>query len=146
MVISFPEDTEDTIDAIRDAIGREVNFVTATLSGCVASGCYLDPVTDTSTNSFCPTCSGVYWIPTYTDNLVTAHVTWAGADILSWVAGGQYFDGDCRVQIKYTDTNLTLADSAEYVEIDNKILTIKSKILRGVQNLNRIILDLIEKE
>jgi hypothetical protein len=47
MLISFPEDTEDTIDAIRDAIGREIDFVTATFSGC--STCSLDPVTDTST-------------------------------------------------------------------------------------------------
>ena len=39
MEITFPEDTEDTIDAIRDAIGRNVYFVTATLSGCTASGC-----------------------------------------------------------------------------------------------------------
>ena len=146
MEISFPEDTESTIDAIRDAIGRDVNFVTATLSGCTTSGCYLDPVTDTSTNSFCPTCSGLYWIPSYTQNAVNAHITWAGADIMGWVAGGQYFDGDCRIQIKYTATNLSLVEDAEYVEVDNKVFTIRSKILRGVQNLNRIILDLIEKE
>ena len=144
MYISFPEDTEETIDAIRDAIGRDVNFVTVTLSGC--SVCSLDPVTNTSTDSFCPVCSGLYWIPSYINNLVNAHVTWAGADILGWVAGGQYFDGDCRVQIKYTNTNLNLADNAEYIVVDNKIMTVKSKILRGVQNLNRIILDLIERE
>ena len=146
MEITFPENTEETIDAIRDAIGRDVNFVTATLSGCTASGCGLDPITDTSTNSFCPTCSGQYWIPTYTINAINAHVTWGGADIMGWVAGGQYYDGDCRVQIKHTDANLAIVNDAEYVEVDNKTLTIKSKTLRGVQNLNRIILDLIEKE
>ena len=146
MEITFPEDTEETIDAIRDAIGRDINFVTATVSGCIASGCTLDPITDTSTNSFCTTCSGQYWIPTYTQNTINAHVTWGGADILGWAVGGQYFDGDCRVQIKHTDANLNLVNNAEYVEVDNKILTIKSKTFKGVQNLNRIILDLIEKE
>ena len=95
MEILFPEDTEETIDAIRDAIGRDVLFVTATYSGC--NTCSLDPTTNTSTDSFCPTCSGIYWIPTYTENAINAHVTWAGADIMGWVAGGQYFDGDCRV-------------------------------------------------
>ena len=144
MEILFPEDTEETIDAIRDAIGRDVLFVTATYSGC--NTCSLDPTTNTSTDSFCPTCSGIYWIPTYTENAINAHVTWAGADIMGWVAGGQYFDGDCRVQIKYSTANLTIVEDTEYVEVDSKILTIRSKIFRGVQNLNRIILDLIEKE
>jgi len=146
MLISFPEDTESTIDAIRDAIGRDVNFVTTTVSGCTASGCSLDPVTDTSTNSFCVVCSGLYWIPTYINNSVNAHITWAGADILGWVAGGQYFDGDCRVQVKYTTTSLNLADNANHLIVDGKTMTVKSKTLRGVQDINRIILDLIEKE
>lgn len=146
MEITFPEDTESTIDAIRDAVGRDVYFVSATLSGCTASGCSLDPTTNTSTNSFCTTCSGMYWIPTYIQNAINAHISWGNADILGWVTGGQYFDGDCRVQIKYTDSNLNIVDSAEYVLVDNKTMTIKSKILRGVQNINRILIDLIEKE
>jgi hypothetical protein len=146
MEITFPEDTESTIDAIMDAIGRDIYFVSATLSGCSASGCYLDPVTDTSTNSFCPTCSGMYWLSTYTQNAINAHITWAGSDIMGWVAGGQYYDGDCRVQVKYTDANLSTIEGAEYVLVDDKTMTIRSKTLRGVQNINRIILDLIEKE
>ena len=145
MNIVWPEDTTETIDAIRGAIGRNVTFV-VTVSSISCHVCELDPVTSTSMNQFCVYCSGLYYTPVYSGYVISGHVTWAGADIMGWVAGGQYFDGDCRVQIKHTATNLNIVDNTEYVEIDNKVLTIKSKILRGVQNLNRIILDLIEKE
>lgn len=144
MVIVFPEDTESVINGIRDAIGRDVTFITVTTSGCPTCG--LDPTTGHSLDSFCPVCSGLYWIPIPTNTDVKAHVTWANADILQWYPGGQQFDGDVRIQIEYTATNLALADDAVEVIVDNKVTEIKSKILRGVQNINRIILDLIEKE
>lgn len=144
MVIVFPEDTEDVINDIRDAIGRDVIFTTITTSGCPTCG--LDPTTGHSTDSFCPVCSGLYWIPTPTYYPIKAHITWANADILQWHPGGQQFDGDVRIQIEYTEANLAVADDAIEVLVDNKVTEIKSKILRGVQNINRIILDLMEKE
>lgn len=145
MNIAFPNDTTETIDAIRGVIGRDVTFV-VTVSSISCHVCELDPVTNTSMDQFCVYCSGLYYTPVYSGYVISGHVTWGGADIMGWVAGGQYFDGDCRVQIKHTATNLNIVNNTEYVEVDNKVLTIKSKILRGVQNLNRIILDLIEKE
>ena len=144
MVITFPTDTEDTIDAIRNAIGRDITFVTVTLSGCPV--CTEDPTTGHSTDSFCVTCSGLYWIPTPAYTAVKAHVTWGSADFQDWVSGGYQFDGDARAQIKYTLANLTLVDEAIEVQVDSKILEIKSIVLRGVQNLNRILIDMIEKE
>lgn len=146
MVITFPENTETTIDAIREAIGRNITFVTVSSIACTASGCGLDPTTNTGTNSFCVTCSGLYWIPTYSNYSVKAHITWGNADVLNWVTGGQLIDGDCRVQVKYTPELLTELEKTEYVTVDEKDFEIKSKIYRGVPELNRVLIDLIERE
>jgi len=139
--ISFPDDTEDIIDAIRGAIGRPVTFHSQTsISGC--GTCTLDPISLRATDSFCPECGGDYYIPVLTDVVVTGHVTWKGVDLFDWQTGGQLFDGDCRVQIKHTDANLLLVTATGYVTVDGRDLSIKSKIFRGVPTSNRIIVDL----
>ena len=142
MIFTFPSDTADSIDAIRGAIGRDVTFSIPTISAC--SVCTLDPITNTSTDSFCTTCSGEYWIETYTPVVVSAHVTWGYSEQLGWVTGGQLAEGDCRVQIKYTTVNLNAVDTAKFVTVDGKKLTVIKKILRGVKQLNRILVDLKE--
>ena len=146
MAITFPDNTEDTIDAIREAIGRDITFVTVSAIACTASGCSLDPVTNTGTNSFCVTCSGLYWIPVLSNYEVKAHVTWGSADQLNWVTGGQLIDGDCRVQVKSTSAVLSAIEDTDHVVVDGKTFEIKSKIYRGVPELNRVLIDLIEKE
>lgn len=143
MNIVFPENTEDTIDAIRSAIGRTVTFVTITLTACDV--CELDPITNTSLDSFCIYCSGLYWIPVSSGYNVTAHITWGNADQLNWVTGGQLIDGDCRVQVKYTSQLITELDKTDYIIVDEKNFEINSKIYRGVPELNRVLIDLIEK-
>lgn len=146
--IVWPQDTKETIDAIRGAIGRDVDFyVVASSIACPT--CSLDPITNHSTDSFCPTCSGVYWIPVFSGYTISGHVTWASADILQWPPGGYQFDGDVRVQIEYTATNLEIVDDAQesgFVHVDGKVMEIKSRILRGVQEINRILIDMIERE
>jgi hypothetical protein len=135
----------DIIDGIRNYIGRDVIFYT--LGGRTAcSGCSLDPVTDTSTDSFCTVCGGVYWIPTYSGYTISGHITWGHADELGWWSAGQIFEGDCRVQVKYTDTVATIVDNTEYAHVDGKVMTIKNIIYRGVRELNRILIDMMEKE
>lgn len=142
--ITWPENTTEIIDAIRGAIGRDVTFyVLAGSLPCPA--CDLDPTTNTSTNSFCEICSGVYWINTYSGVSISGHVTWNDHDMLTWQTGGQLFDGDCRIQIKYTPENITVLDNTKWVEIDGKTLEIKRRNMRGVQQVNRIILSLIER-
>lgn len=133
------------IDDIRTLIGRCVTFYVV-VSSIACETCSLDPVTNTSTDSFCPECSGNYWTPVYSGNSVNAHITWGNADLMNWKTGGKYYTGDCRIQIKYTDTNKYLADNAEYIVVDDKELTVETKILRGVPTLNRIILDLNERD
>jgi hypothetical protein len=63
MSIEFPE-TKTTKDAIRLVIGRDVDFVFKSFTACVTcSGLgYYDEINQSSLNSFCPVCSGVYWI------------------------------------------------------------------------------------
>ena len=134
------------IDAIRAEIGRAVTFnVLATTSGCSACGS-LDPVTQTSTDSSCVVCEGEYWINTYSGVTITGHVTWGSADEIAWYPGGKVYEGDCRVQIKYTVANLNTVDTAKDVIVDNKILVVDKITLRGVPQINRILVDLLEQE
>ena len=144
MTIVFPDDTKEVIDAIRGAIGRDVDFYVPTLSGCHV--CSLDPVTNASTNYLCDYCSGTYWIKTYSTVTLSGHITWGPADVLQWHPGGQMFDGDCRIQIEYTETNKQTAEDADYVVADNIQLEIKRKTYRGVKELNRILLDCVERD
>ena len=145
MVITWPNDTESIIDQIRGVIGRDITFyVVASSTAC--SVCSLDPVTNTSTDPFCLTCSGLYWIPVYSGVTVSGHVTWGHSELLNWQSGGQFFDGDCRVQIKYTVANLDAVDRMKWAVVDGKQLFFLKKILRGVKQLNRILIDLKERK
>jgi len=145
--ISWPtaHDKEVT-DAIREAIGRDVTFwYLAGTTPCTEPTCSLDPVTNTSTNSFCAVCSGLYNIPIYSGAVINAHVTWGYSEQLGWVTGGQLDEGECRVQIEYTPANVTIVNTTKWVEVDSRIMQIIKKIYRGVQSINRILIDLIEK-
>lgn len=148
MIFTFPTDQdEEVVDAIRNAIGRETNwFVVASSLPCSNPLCALDPITGTSTNSFCTICSGEYWLPVYSGVSISGHVTWGPMEQMNWATGGQYFEGDCRVQIKYTTANLDAVDKAKYVIVDGKKMQIIKRNLRGVQTINRILVDLVQKE
>ena len=145
VTITFPDDTVDVIDAIRDAIGRDITFFYV-YSSMACPICVLDPVTNTSKDAFCYVCSGEYWIPLYSGETINAHITWGYSEQLGWLSGGQLDEGECRVQIKYTASNLTVVNEAKYVDVDGKSMQIIKKILRGVKNINRIIIDLKERE
>jgi hypothetical protein len=144
MIITFPSNTEDIIDEIRNVIGREITFFTKIESGCPT--CTIDPVSNTSTDSFCPTCSGVGYIYTISGYTVVAHITWGGSDNMNWQSAGQLFDGDCRVQVKYIPETVTVVNTCNYVVVDGKKLTVENKILRGVPEINRILVNLKEQE
>lgn len=146
VTINWNSDQEiEVIDAIRYAIGRDTDwYVVASSIACPT--CYLDVVTDTSTDPFCPTCSGTYWIPVYSGVTISGHITWGFSEKLGWESGGQLDLGDCRVQVKYTVANLSAIDNAKYAIVDGRKLIKKKVILRGVKNINRILVDLIESE
>jgi hypothetical protein len=142
MIITFPE-TREVIDAIRSGIGREVIFYEQHKTTC--SACSIDPITDTSTNSFCIVCSGEGYIYTMSGTTMLAHITHAQDEVLNWQTGGKLVDGDCRIQINYTLANLNLVKNTNYVWVDNENYDVRKIILRGVKELNRILVDLIRK-
>lgn len=144
MSIYFPSNTKEIIDSIRNAIGRPIIAEVVTISGCW--NCSLDPVTNTSTDSFCPVCSGVYWIESVSGASILAHVNQRPLDNLQWVTGGKYFEGDATVQMEYSQVNLDLIERSKYFIVDGKRFE-KDKIeLRGVPTVNRIILILKERD
>lgn len=147
MSITWPFNTTTVIDDIRDAIGRDITiYQTASGIACTVSGCALDPVTNLSVNSFCPTCSGFYWINTVSGLTMTAHVRLRNIDTPIWTVGGFLLEGDAQFQIKYTVANIAAVDNMEYVIIDDKTFVKKDISLRGVPTVNRIVVALEEKE
>jgi hypothetical protein len=140
----WPEGTKEIIEEIIGQIGREVEFVQVTYSSCPA--CMLDPITNTSTNSFCDVCSGLYWIPLFSGVTISAHVTWKPSDILQWESGGQMFTGDCLVKVMYTDGNYQIVNEAKYLVVDGKELNVINITLLGVPSINRILIETKEKE
>lgn len=145
MEILWPDNTDTIIDAIRTAIGREVEFI-YTISAYECSGCSLDPVSNTSDNSFCPICSGEYWIDVVSGYTTTAVITWSPSDRPEWEAGGTLAAGDCIIQVDLDDTIEDVISKTKYVLVDNRTMEIKKQMRRGVKSLNRVLLSLIEKE
>jgi len=134
---TWPSDTKDIIDDIRTAIGRSITInVGVEQDPCPV--CSLDPETNTSKDSFCTTCSGVYWITTTSGLSVLAHVNWKKTDQPFYTAGGKIAEGDCIVTIEYTATNLSAVENSVGFIVDTKDLYMKNYELRGVQDINRI--------
>ena len=144
MIITFPDNTAEVIDAIRGAIGREVEFVTEIHEDCY--NCEIDPVTGNSTNSFCTVCSGTGYITTFSGFTTSGHITWGHAEGLGWVTGGQIFDGDCRVQVAYLPEIESVIEGCSYVNVDGRKMDVRKIIPRGVKQLNRILVELIERD
>jgi hypothetical protein len=140
-MVKFPSNTKDTIDAIREEIGRNVIFYTNTSIRCT---CDLDPITGHSTNPFHTTCSGTGYIHTVSGTTLKAHIYTKPRDVLEWVRGGKLNLGDAGVQIAYSTENLDLSTGCEYVLVDGKKFAVKDNELRGVPEINRILLSLKE--
>lgn len=144
--ITWPSAFElEVVDSIRSAIGRPTDWYYVA-SSIECPDCSLDPITNTSTDSFCTTCSGVYYIPVYEYTQISGHITWGFSEQLGWVSGGQLAEGDCRVQIKYSDETIEIIDKTLWVEVDGKKMEIVKKTLRGVKDINRILCDLKQIE
>jgi hypothetical protein len=145
--INWPSNTAEITDAIRDTIGRDITIY-ITISGipCPASGCSLNPVTNLSTNQFCSTCDGNYWINTTSGYVVNAHVTHKEVDTPVWEVGGRIVDGDALVQFKYTQANMDAVNNADYYIVDGRKFNMESLNLRGVPQVNRILVALVEEE
>lgn len=145
MIAPFPTNTREIIEDIINEDGRDVTFfVVDSLTPCPT--CYLDPITNTATDSYCPTCSGEYWIPTYSGWTVTAHVTWGKSEDRDWQTGGMIDNGDCTVKFIHSGWYEEIVHSSQYVMVDDREMDVEKIILRGVPEVNRIIVKLKEKE
>ena len=50
------------------------------------------------------------------------------------------------MQVEYTSELLIELDNTSSIEVDGKTFEIKSKIYRGAPEINRVLIDLIERE
>lgn len=145
MTITFPENTRDTINAIRGAIGRAVSIYTiGTASGC--SACSLDPINNTSTDPFCTTCNGNYWTLAYNATTISGHVRWYPFEEKKFTSAGIVHEGDCVVTIEHDADIMQIVASGEYVIVDDQRMLIDKYVLRGKPDVNRIRLLLKEED
>jgi hypothetical protein len=135
----------ETIEAITREVARDVLFYYPTaFSGC--SLCSLDPITDTSTDSFCQQCGGDYWIPVFSGVTMSGKVSWGKSENKDWQTGGLIDTGDCLVTVLHSTQTENIIFSSEYVTVDGRELDVKNIILRGTPAINRILIVLKEKE
>ena len=142
MTVFFPTNTKETIDAIRNTIGRDVYIYTDVKVPC--SGCSIDAVTGNSTNPFHAVCSGTGWITSVSGYTVKAHVYNKPVDRLEWVRGGQLNIGDAGIQIAYSTEVENIIDNCSYITVDNRKYDVEKKEVRGVSSVNRMIVYLKE--
>lgn len=148
MVIAWPDNTTEIIDDIRDVIGRDITIM-VTISGipCPVSGCDLDPVTQLSTNQFCPVCGGEFFINTLSGFVTKAHITeLSDVDRQIWESGGTIVKGDHLVQFKLTVSSLAAVEDADFYIVDGKEFIQEDVSFRGVQELNRVLVTLVQRE
>lgn len=143
MNITYPSNTKEIMDDIRDVIGRDITIYT-TVSGIPCSLCELDPTTGYSVDPYCSGCDGGYWTSTLSGYTVNAHVRWSQSEQPLWTSGGIIDEGDCKVTITYSEANLEIVQNADYFVVDGKELYMKHYIPKGVQELNRISIILLE--
>lgn len=133
---SFP-DTTDILDGIRETIQRPIT-INVHVQGTACPVCDLDPITNTSTDSFCIYCSGLYWINTTSGISTYGHVHWMGLDQPMYTQGGTIDTGDCIVTFKYTATILSGIQNSTNFIVDDRDMYLKKYVLKGVKELNRI--------
>jgi hypothetical protein len=130
-----------SIDAVREAIGRDVTFYapkTEACPLCVASG-YYDSVGDTTYYYTCPVCDGAYYLATFTETDVLARVHWTSDEGITATPGGKYFAGDAQIHIE--DKWLAVAEASQVdggkVIVDGHKMTITKIIPTGEAGINR---------
>lgn len=145
MLPQWPSNTREVISGIIDQIGRDVEIFFV-WSSYACPDCSLDPITNTSSDSFCPTCSGEYWVDVMSGVTRLAHVTWKFDYGNEFQTGGRNMIGDARVKIMHSDADEALVKQSKYLVVDDKIMNLEKTTLLGAPQVNRIIMDLKEKE
>lgn len=133
-------------EIINNSTGRDVEFFYVySTSACPNPDDGLDPITNESTNSFCPICSGVYWIPIYSGVTMSGHVTWKYDYKTEFETGGKIFIGDAQVKVVHSDEREAIIKETKYLVVDNKVMDVVKTTLLG-NPINRIITHVKERE
>lgn len=135
--IQWPSNTKEIIDEMRGEIGRTITL-NVKVQGDACPDCDLDPITNTSVDSFCTTCSGLYWINTISGLDVNAHIRWLTADEPLYTPAGEIETGDCIATIEYTEANMTAVENSETITIDDRETYVINYVPRGKPSINRI--------
>lgn len=145
MLPPFPDNSRDYIQQMINMDGRPVTFYDAvSYSGC--NLCSLDPISNTSTDSFCVQCSGLYWIPVYSGLELQAHVTYGRVDNKEWQTGGIVNDGTVTAKVMFSGWISDYIDGTDYVILDGRVYDIVDVDERGIPERNRILVRLKERQ
>lgn len=133
---------KETIDSVRENIGRYVTFYTVDKSACslcVTNNLY-DPISDASFNVLCPICAGAYWINAAVGTEVLARVHWVNDEQITATPGGKFWLGEAHVTIDPENLELAEACQAESgkVVVDKHSMFITKILPMGAPTINRI--------
>lgn len=132
-------------EIINNSTGRDVDFFYV-YSTYECPACDLDPITNTSQDSYCLVCSGVHWIDTYSGITMSGHVTWKYDYKNEFETGGRVFIGDAQVKVLHTDEREDfIKNDVKYLIVDDKTMDIVKTTLLG-NPINRIIVSIKERE
>lgn len=132
---------KDTIDSVRENIGRYATFYTVDLSACplcVTNDLY-DPVNDVSFNIYCPTCSGKYWTEQAVGHEILARVHWVNDEQITATPGGKYWIGEATLTINIADIDIAeqCQNESGKVVVDGHDMQIVRIIPLGAPDINR---------
>lgn len=136
---------EQIEEIINNSTGREIElFYVYSTYACPNPDDSLDPITNTSTNSFCAVCSGTYWIDVYSGVTMSAHVTWKFDYKNEFETGGRIFIGDAQAKVMHSPEREQLVKEAKYLVVDGKTMdTVKTTMLGNP--INRMVISLKER-
>lgn len=77
---------------------------------------------------------------------MSAHVTWKFDYQNEYETGGLIFLGDAKVKVIHTPAREQLIKQAKYLIVDGKTMNVQKITLLGAPAINRIIVDIKEKE
>jgi hypothetical protein len=132
-------------EIINMSTGRDVEvFYVYSTYACPV--CDLDPITQTSVDSYCETCSGTYWIDIYSGAVWSGHVTWKYDYKNEFETGGRIFIGDVQVKVIHDEGREDLLkNSVKYLIVDDVTVDIV-KITKLGNPPNRLIISCKERE
>jgi hypothetical protein len=132
-------------EIINNSTGRDVNIFYV-YSSMACPICTLDPTTNTSTDSFCATCSGDYWIDSYSGVVWSGHVTWKYDYKNEFETGGRVFIGDVQAKVMHSDSRETILKTPKTYLVIDDITTDIVKLTNLGNPVNRIIISCKERE